>query len=597
MHFGSRWGNLTFVAALQKSLALGFLAFAIACGDGGDGKDAGPDVGVSDAPADGPADATIDASDAGSDAPVDAPVDAPSDANLSPTSKQILAVRNAASASQDAGALALPIDGATVTYVKPLVGSEPAGFFVQAEQTGPAIFVAVDPSTLSPAPVAGDEVSFTVTGATNVTGLREVTSLTSFTRTAQNIPLSPLLQDVSSATNLVSNVDGYESEYVTLGATVKSTFGTVQTGFAQAQIETTGLTGNAALNLRMRTPQTVKTSLGVSNGCTVTLTGIMMRLGGVAQPSGWISGDFTSLACNAPKVQSALATSDTSLVVTFDRDLDGSSLVADGSQLTFDNGLVASAATVAASNQINVTTASQGMNQSYTVTVASSLKDTLGKGVDGAANTAKFTSFNSVATLQLNELNPAITGSLNLIELLATGAGNLNGITVEQNITGAVVLATLPNLTVAQGDRVVVHLGATTATTETTSQTDCGDASCYANAWDVAGGTTGITYSGRVLVVRAPNKTIQDGAAFFSGTLPSGFYSDVMALQAAGQWLPADCGGNPCNTNTLAESVSASWTSCGTGPTGASVARKANADTNVAGDWAVGTSTFGASNP
>jgi len=99
-------------------------------------------------------------------------------------------------------------------------------------------------------------------------------------------------------------------------------------------------------------------------------------------------------------------------------------------------------------------------------------------------------------------------------------------------------------------------------------------------------------------VVRAPNNgAIQDTAPFYTATPPSGFYADVMTIQSAGQWLPADCSGNPCNTNLLAETVSVVWTGCGTSPSGSSVARKANADTNYAADWAVGTSSFGSSNP
>jgi len=111
------------------------------------------------------------------------------------------------------------------------------------------------------------------------------------------------------------------------------------------------------------------------------------------------------------------------------------------------------------------------------------------------------------------------------------------------------------------------------------------------------GGTTGITYSGRVLVVRGPNSVIQDGAAFYTGTPPSTFYQNVMSLQSAGAWLPADCSGNPCNTNTLAETVAVVWTGCGSSASGSSVARKANVDTSYAADCAVGSSSFGATNP
>jgi hypothetical protein len=205
-----------------------------------------------------------------------------------------------------------------------------------------------------------------------------------------------------------------------------------------------------------------------------------------------------------------------------------------------------------------------------------------------------------VAVLQINEVNPNVTGSLDLVELRAVTAGSTAGITVEQDITSAVVLATLPSITVAPGDLVVVHLTpAAGVTNETSSKTSCANAACYSGAYDVRGGAVGITYSGRVLVVRAPNATIEDGVAFYrQGSASPGTYNgEVMALQAAGHWLPANCGGNPCNSNVLAEAISADWNGCGTSETAASTYRKANADTNRLNDWAVGTQSFGAPNP
>ena len=588
---------------LRRTAVFLGLAALFACGDGGSADDAGPDVvAQNDSGPDAAKDATSDATnDASADAPADATLDvAPDvfDSGLTnPTSIQIFNVK-IASASADAGALSLPIADAIVTYVTPAVGSDPAGFFIEAEQTGPAIFVAVDPQTLSPAPVPGDQIAFTVTSAAIVNGVHEVTALTSFTRTAQNVSLAPLLRDVSNAADLVSNIAAYESEYVTLGANVKTTFSPSGSGFVQAQIETTALTGNAALNLRLRMPLTTKTSIAVDVSCSATLTGVMWRLGGVAMPAGWFTADYAGLTCAPPKVKSALATSDNAVVVTFDRDLNGATLVSGGTQFTFDQGLTSTGATLSATNQVTVATSTQAKNTTYKVTADNTLQDVLGKGIDTNANSSTFSSFSSVGSLQLNEINPNITSSLDLVELLAVTSGNINGITLEQDIGTKTVLATMPNITVAAGDLVVVHLGATTATSESTTKGDCTDATCYANAWDVKGGSTGITYSGRVLVVRAPNNgAIQDAAAFYTATPPSGFSSDVMSIQSSGVWLPADCSGNPCNTNTLAETVSVVWTGCGTTPAGSSVARKANVDTNTAADWAVGSSTFGASNP
>ncbi len=325
MNFDDARDNLVYRRDLMSRLAaLRVLVFGVlvACSGGGDGSDAGPDVvTVTDAGKDVTVDGAIDATiDATTDA-ADAPLDTASDASTNPTSIQIQAVRTAAGTTPDGGTLSLPIDDAIVTYTKALVGAEPAGFFVQAEQTGPAIFVAVDPQTLTPVPAPGDQVSFTVTGATVTSGVHMVTALTGFTRTAQNVSLATMLRDVSSATDLVSNLNAYESEYVTLVANVKTSFSTSSSGFVQAQIETTALTGTAALNLRLRTPTTVKTSVGVDVSCSVTLTGIVWRFGGVAQPSGWISADFSSLTCSPPKVKTAVATANTSVLVTFDRDI------------------------------------------------------------------------------------------------------------------------------------------------------------------------------------------------------------------------------------------------------------------------------------
>lgn len=205
-----------------------------------------------------------------------------------------------------------------------------------------------------------------------------------------------------------------------------------------------------------------------------------------------------------------------------------------------------------------------------------------------------------VAILKINEVNPNITSSLDLIELRASVGGAIAGITLEQDLTTKVVLATLPAITVAAGDLIVVHLTPPVGVTdETATKATCVNAACYSGAWDVRGGTTGITYSGRLLVLRAPNSTILDGVAFYRmGTAsPGTFFGELMALQGAGAWLPANCGGNPCNTNLLAESISADWNGTGTAATGASVARKANVDTDKAADWAVGVHSFGLTNP
>ena len=80
------------------------------------------------------------------DAAVDAAPDAPPDAF---TGADAIA---AARATADGTGLSLTIPNVIVTYIKPAIGdptSDPAGFTVQASQTGPALMIAVDPTTPS----------------------------------------------------------------------------------------------------------------------------------------------------------------------------------------------------------------------------------------------------------------------------------------------------------------------------------------------------------------------------------------------------------------------------------------------------------------
>ena len=99
-------------------------------------------------------------------------------------------------------------------------------------------------------------------------------------------------------------------------------------------------------------------TLDVTQDCSVTANAPLWRFTTQAQPSAWANNDLTVLSCPAPKVPSAAATSSTSVVVTFDRRIDPASVLANGSQFTFDNGLVATAATVSG-RQVQLTTSTQ----------------------------------------------------------------------------------------------------------------------------------------------------------------------------------------------------------------------------------------------
>jgi hypothetical protein len=489
-----------------------------------------------------------------------------------------------------------------VTYVKPAIGTEAAGFFVQEQQRGPALFVAVDPTTLTPAPQPGDRVSFTVTSVDKVGGLRQATAVSGYAQLATGVALAPLTQDVTAATDLVTNLDGYESELVHVQGTPKAAFVASGGGFVAAQLDTGGVTGSTLLKLRV--PLTLRDSLDLAANCQLTVVAApLWRFNTSSEPSAWTSADLTVQSCPAPKVVSAVAESPTSLLVNFDRLIAPASLAADASQFTFTNGLTASAAVLSAPRQVTLTTATQTALASYTVTVAGTLTDQRASGIDPAAATALFTGYVTPAGLRINEVSPNIGGSVDLIELLVTSTGNTNGAVLAQDVASPIALATLPDLNVVAGDLIVVHLTpATTTTTETGTKSDCTAAACYGSAWDVRGGTTGITFSDRVLTIAAADGTVQDAVAFARTTLstpPAGFPADLQAIQGKAWWQPADCAGAPCtySSTPTALAVSADWSNVGATAGGMSCARKANGDTDQASDWAVGAASFGMSNP
>jgi hypothetical protein len=205
------------------------------------------------------------------------------------------------------------------------------------------------------------------------------------------------------------------------------------------------------------------------------------------------------------------------------------------------------------------------------------------------------------AVLSLNEVHPNITGSADLIELVVTQAGNAAGITIRQNFTNSILLATLPSIELNLGDRIVVHLNPADGwTSETGSPSEAFCGGCTAGAWDVRGNAVGITYTSVVLLVRAPNGIVQEGVPFTNSatTASVSFASDLQSLQTLGLWNPIDCSGFLCTDGSTpsARDISVEWgglTSAGT----TSVGRVPDGtQSHSKGDWQISPSTFGASN-
>lgn len=298
----------------------------------------------------------------------------------------------AARAAAD-GATDLDVAGVVVTYVKPSIGGDAAGFFVQATFEGPALFVAVDPILLSPVPVAGDYIRFTIDQMGTSLGMRRATAISGFARVDQNRCLAPLTQDLSVATDVVTNVDGYESERIDLDATVAGAFSAAGTGYVAAQIHTTGLSGDG--NFRVRVPATLQDAIDLATNCSVQLRGTpLWRANSVAQPSAWRAEDLLLTECPDPRLLTAVATSALVVQLTFDRHIDSASVNPNGSQFVISGGagVGTTGATVSGRTVTLNVTAVDGPTL-YTVTVADTVTDLLGAGVDPAHNSKNFFGF------------------------------------------------------------------------------------------------------------------------------------------------------------------------------------------------------------
>jgi hypothetical protein len=509
-------------------------------------------------------------------------------------SNQIAAVRAAAD-----GAMNRAIDLAVVTYVKPGVSTESSGFFLQAEPSGPALFVAVNPADLNPRPVAGDRVSLVATEKATVNGLVHVTAVTAFLQNSRGESVEPLRANVTSV-DLPAAVNTYESELISITGAPSDTFAASGSGYVAAPLSTTGSASNP--NLQLRLPATLQDQLDVSRNCNVTAKAPLWRNNAQAQASAWTSQDLTIQSCPAPTVVRAVSTSRTTLTIQLDRRIDPATVLT-ASQFTFTNGLTASSPR-AQGRDILLNTSIQNSTLSYTVTLDTTIRDTRGTAIDSTARSATFMGFQPPATLRISEVAPNLPPQRDLVELYVVQGGSISNFTLVQDTS---TLTLLPAINVATGDIIVVHFnpatdGTDAPSSETTSKTEfpAGTySSNYDNAWDVHATTQlPITYFNRVLRVKDAQGSTQDGVAFIRAgrTEDVNFPTELRNLQSDGHWQPANCGGSPCayNSTPSALDVSASWE--GVSADRSTTVRRVSSttDTNQASDWAVGASSLGA---
>jgi len=215
------------------------------------------------------------------------------------TSTQIQAVIDAT----DDTAVTLTIEDAVVSFTKLAVEDDldGAGFFVQAEQTGPALYVAIDPTSLTPEVAAGDVIDFQVTLKSTSGGIPFAETIDSYAQVSTGNDTSFLVQDVT-AVDLVTDLDDYTSELISVtGAVIESDFGFAGTSFGAAEITTTGV-ATAVEEFLLRVPDDVRMGSNLGIGCTVDVgPSPLWRFDADAQVSAWDPADYTVTDCPAPE--------------------------------------------------------------------------------------------------------------------------------------------------------------------------------------------------------------------------------------------------------------------------------------------------------
>ncbi len=507
------------------------------------------------------------------------------------------------------------IDGAYVSYVKPVVESagtsDTAGFFLQVSETGPAIFVqsmaCTDEGECAAAHsyAVGDKVAIEVSTVADLVGMNTVSEYTEISVETGVLPFAA--QDVSAATDLVTNLDGFAAKLVSATFTVDGDFGFAGMGYEAASISTAGVTQNE--NLLLRAPKDLLDAIPLVPACTLSVSGVMWRYFNEAQISVFDSSEISDIDCPGPTVVSAVAISATAVAVTFDQTLDETSVLADGSQFTFDNGVTASAAIVSGDGDTVTVTTTEQPDAVLSVTVDSSIAGLLGGAISSVANSTTFKGFVVKAVLAISEINAGISGGCDLIEFYVLSAGTLDGLSVFERTTN---IKTFTDTMVEEGDVIVLHIdsGDTNcvvagATDEVTGPGENTAASDYASAWDAYSDDTGLVATDNVIRVETPFGNIQDAVFLTDVSEPSDDQNSASGTEAAAalvveaaQWTVVE--GDPPMSYVDADFHAHAIP--GLGSTDNNVAgdslQRLNStdDTDTKADWFLAPSTFGVQN-
>jgi hypothetical protein len=575
-------------AEMPRFIILSLVVVAFSCGDNNAGN---PDA-------------------AGSQHDASTQIDAPGSGSGSGSNPDTVGIATALGTPD--GSASVAINGVTVTYIRPFVGSDdPAGFDIQAAQAGPALFVTVDPATLAsltPSLAVGDAVSFTITHMTTLDLERRADAITGITRSSTGADVSALATDISTATDLISNIGAYDSMLVSVTGAFGNSFAGAGTGFQSAELNTQGITGQSDLTFRVETG--LVDALDMAPACTFTATDIpFSRFKSEVELDAYTGSDFSLTTCPAPVIANLAASSATTVVITFSRHIDMTTLDGSGDQFTFDGGLTVSGA-VLSGKTVTLTTSTQTAGQVYTLTFAgTAIKDTMGNMFMPPTPNASVFGFTVQAGVVINELNANISKGCDLVELRVISDGTMGGFRLVERI-GSLSQSEL-NYTFPQGFNVTKNAivmfhessgsaacnpnGATQEVTTTTDQPGSAYGGNYDTAFDFWGSDAGLVGTTDNVITLFDGTGTMIDTVFLQGS-GSGASDTIAAANLAGaanQWSPAET--NYSDADYIAAAVAGMQTTGGSA-TGTSIQRVSDMDTNSKADWAIAAETFGTIN-
>jgi len=568
--------------------------------DAGVTLDTGAAVDAGTTPSDtGVTDAGVSA-DAGTPADAGATQDAGSgDTTPDPQAAEDIASIRAA----EPGPIDVTVGRVMVTTVRGEIGRDAAGFFVQATQQGPGLFIAYDPA---PAGLThGSLVTFRATDCADSYGQRIVTGLTGLEVVGRG-DLATMVQEVSQADDLVSNLGSYEAEILSAQITLVGGMEFAGNGFVGAAIDTNGL---PASGLIFRIPETLQAEINLAPGCVLRATGPMWRYRDTAQLSVYELGAVANVDCPGTIILEAVATRATALRMTFSRDLREDSLQAGGGQFSID-GLGVESASLASPNTVLLITDEQAGGETYSLSVDDTLLDAAGNALDPAGRSTEFIGFEAGLRLRITELSANISSGCDRIELVALGNGSVEGFVLKERTS---TLVTFPAITVASEDRIVVHMNSgsdrcnpSAATTETQSKDElltAQHASHVDSAWDVWSTDRGLTATDNVFQIIGNGGLIQDAVLVsdaLTGTAAGDSERAAATVAEASEWT-TQAGEVPeggfVDDSFSAHAAQGLGDEATNGST--SLQRRAGQDSNHSGDWHDGPrpSSWGAVNP